>query len=1283
MATIILQTVGATVGTTLGGPIGGAIGSALGAAAGSAIDQSLFGAGAQNVDGPRLDSVRYLSSGEGNAIARLYGTSRIAGEIIWTTRFEEVISKKKVGGGKGGPPKSTVTEYSYYANFAVALCEGEIGGIGQVWADGTRINQSNLTLRVYRGTEDQMPDALIETKQGAGSAPAYRGTAYVVFENFALEEYGNRIPQISIEVIKPIGDLERTIKAVNLIPGASEFAYDTQPVIEESGKLSSIALNVHQSEAESDFLASLDMLQATCPNLEQVSLVVAWFGNDLRAGQCTIRPKVEVGSRKLAVGEDWDCAGLTRQEAELVSRIDGRPALGGTPSDRSVLRAIKEIKSRGLRVAITPFLMMDIPANNGLSDPYGENEQGAYPWRGRITGSLGPDTAQTSNRNEIASFVGGVTQTAGWNYRRMILHYAKLAQTAGGVDQFLIGSEMPGLTSLRDTDDTFPFVEALIQLADDARTLLGPNCLISYAADWTEYFHYRPNDGSGDLFYNLDPLWASANIDAVAIDVYFPLSDHRQGGEPSSQGRASNDPNALLSNIEAGEGYDWFYASEGDREAGVRSLITDGAAQKPWVYRFKDIRNWASNQHFDRRGGIEISTPSPWQPLSKPIIFAELGAPAVHNAATRPNVFADSKSSENGLPYFTNGGRDDLAQAAYLDAFLKYWDGEHSKYNDGTNPSLPSGLGALIDMSRCQIWAWDARPYPAFPQQTDVWSDGENWQRGHWLNGRLGRLRIADLIEILLLEAGFSAVDTSQVYGMVDGFILAEQASARRSLEALIDLFQITVLEQDGTLVFRSPGTDPITTLSMDEVVFTDDKPTTIRNRMQADDVAASVSLIHMDRGRDYQSAETSVDTAFGGLKNRQSINLPIATEGSELVPELESWLAAKVTARDTIQFNLSRKHTKLAVGDLVRFEDLQTERIWQLTEINEGASLECSAVSVRPQQTLPQTSALLTTVTPNPALGRLAVVFLDLPNLPFSDISQANRIAISALPWRNAANVYIARDSGVFEFQQSVPAPATVGELRQVLPASSVSSRWLREASIEVQLFNGELSSSTELGVLNGANAIAVGNNETGWEIIQFLHAVSKGNGIWELSGLLRGQSGTEDIAGLGYAQGTQIVVLDAAVEPLVGSDKYLGRALAWSIGPAGVPLDSPNSVEAIFEPGTRHLLPLGPVRLRAKQEVNGALNIKWVRRDRASGDDWQFVEIPMSEASEIYLVTLQAGPLVHEWSAIKPELTIAESELFALFGSGASIISISVSQVSERVGAGIATRISSSIQL
>ena len=53
---------------------------------------------------------------------------------------------------------------------------------------------------------------------------------------------------------------------------------------------------------------------------------------------------------------------------------------------QSVTHLIQELNARGLKVTLYPFVMMDIPAGNGLADPYtGTSSQPAYPWRGRIT----------------------------------------------------------------------------------------------------------------------------------------------------------------------------------------------------------------------------------------------------------------------------------------------------------------------------------------------------------------------------------------------------------------------------------------------------------------------------------------------------------------------------------------------------------------------------------------------------------------------------------------------------------------------------------------------------------------------------------------------------------------------------------------------------------------------------------------------------------------------------------------------------------------------------------
>src|SRR5512145_226730 len=244
MATLALAVAGAAVGsallpagvTILGATLtGAAVGSQVGALAGSFIDQSLFGAAGQSraLNGPRLTELRVTGSSEGAPIPRLYGRARIGGQIVWATDFEEeVVTTSQSGGGKGGAlgPQSKTTEYRYYASFAVALAEGEIAGIGRVWADGAELDLSTVTYRLHTGSETQAPDSLIEAREGAGNAPAYRGVACIVFERLALAPFGNRIPQLSFEVHRAVDSFEGSVRAVALIPGAGEFVYAQEPV---------------------------------------------------------------------------------------------------------------------------------------------------------------------------------------------------------------------------------------------------------------------------------------------------------------------------------------------------------------------------------------------------------------------------------------------------------------------------------------------------------------------------------------------------------------------------------------------------------------------------------------------------------------------------------------------------------------------------------------------------------------------------------------------------------------------------------------------------------------------------------------------------------------------------------------------------------------------------------------------------------------------------------------------------------------------------------------------
>ncbi len=313
---------------------------------------------------------------------------------------------------------------------------------------------------------------------------------------------GNRVPQFAFEVLRPVGGIAQTIRAVCLIPGSTEFGLDPRPVTEDAGFGTTKPANRFQLQAGSDVLASLDTLQALCPRLARVSVIVSWFGDDLRAGECRIAPRVD-STGKAVIGEDWEVAGLIRGEAQAVSLSNGAPAYGGTPSDAGLLRLIAELRRRGLEVVLYPFVMMDVPAGNALPDPRRPGAtQPAYPWRGRITCDPAPGLAGTSDATaaadaQVAAFFAN-------GYRAFIAHYAQLCVTAG-LSGFILGSEFVGLTRVRGASG-YPAVAALRSLAQEVRALLGPAVRLVYAADWTEYgADVRGSGASGKVKWNTAP----------------------------------------------------------------------------------------------------------------------------------------------------------------------------------------------------------------------------------------------------------------------------------------------------------------------------------------------------------------------------------------------------------------------------------------------------------------------------------------------------------------------------------------------------------------------------------------------------------------------------------------------------------------------------------------------------------------------------------------------------------------------------------------------------------
>ncbi len=1287
MATILLSAVGASLGAGFGGTIlglsGAVIGRAVGATLGRVIDQRLLGAGSKAVETGRVDRMRIQTAGEGNPVPRLWGQMRVPGHCIWAGPLVEV--RKKQGGGKGSAP--SVTNVSYRLSFALALCEGPVLGVGRVWADGEEVSADDLNMRVYPGNEEQLPDPAISAQEGE-SAPAYRGIAYVVIEDLGLEKWGNRVPQLSFEVTRAAKGgrgLSREVQAVAMIPGTGEYSLATTPVSYDMGMGEMQVINRNSPIAGTDFQASMQILGRELPRVGSVSLVVSWFGDDLRVGECTVRPKVEDASRE-GYEMDWRAGGVDRDQAAEVARVNDRPIYGGTPADGSVIEALRAIREAGRKAVFYPFILMEQLAGNARPDPWsGGASQPVMPWRGRITTSAAPGRAGSPDGTaaaaaEVARFFGAAqpghfqrdgneisySGPAEWSYRRFILHYAHLCAAAGGIDSFLIGSEMVGLTQIRGAGNSFPAVAQLRRLAADVRAILGDDVKIGYAADWSEYFGYNP--GNGDRFFHLDPLWADEDIDFIGIDNYMPLSDWREGDDhlDATWGRIDN-PDYLRANVAGGEGYDWYYAREEDRLEQIRTPIHDGAHDEHWIWRYKDIRNWWSRHHHERVGGIRRAQATDWVPGSKPVWFTEMGCAALDKGTNQPNKFLDAMSSESTLPYFSDGRRDDVIQAAYVRAMTEFWS------EPANNPTRRAygrtAAGRMIDMSRAHVWCWDARPFPAFPARLDLWSDGPAWERGHWLNGRAGAVPLSDVVAEICREAGVRAYDTEGLRGLVRGFALSGSESGRAALQPLMLAHGFDAVERDGVLGFVMRGGRVVAELGPEDMALAEEVEGVEVTRAADAELAGRVRLTHVEAGGDYAARTAETVMPGGEFLTVSDSELAMALTRGEGQAMAERWLSETVVARDTVRFALPPSLGHLGPGDVIRMaENRAGARRWRIDRVERAGAITVDAVRVepgvyRPARAVEGEASSRAFRPPIPVWP----VFLDLPLLRGDEAPHAPHLAVTATPWPGAAAVWVsAQQVGGYGLNSTIAQPSVMGQTLTPLTRARPGV-WDRGPALRVRVKGGTLEGATPEALMAGANLLAVGDGSAeGWELLQFAEARLISPGLWELSMRLRGQAGTDALMPDVWPVGSTVVLLDGAAEQVELAPTARNQLRYWRVGPATRAPDdaSYRPIAAAFR-GVG-LRPLSPCHLTLKGRA-----ISWNRRTRIQGDGWDGPDVPLGEAQELYLIRLvRDGNVLAQAQVSAPHWTVPQDIWSSAVAGGA--FAVEVAQLSDTFGPG-----------
>ncbi|MGL6209729.1 MAG: baseplate multidomain protein megatron, partial [Paracoccaceae bacterium] len=681
-----------------------------------------------------------------------------------------------------------------------------------------------------------------------------------------------------------------------------------------------------------------------------------------------------------------------------------------------------------------------------------------------------------------------------------------------------------------------------------------------------------------------------------------------------------------------------------------------------------DLKNWWLNPHHNRVDGVRQPVLTEWVPQSKPFRFTEYGCAAIDKGANQPNRFLDAKSSESGLPRASNGRRDDLMQMQYLRAMRQFWT------HPGNNGiSILTGQ-RMLDLDRSHVWAWDARPFPAFPGNSTLWTDAENYSRGHWVNGRSTSQPLSRVISEICSRAKIEDVDVSQAYGLVRGYSVGETTAARSSLQALTLAYGIEAVEREGRLRFQKRDGLGATKVDKDRLVVTSDMDGSIEVTRAADAETMGrirVSFVEAEGDFAVRTAEAIFPDDSANVVSES--DLPLALTATEARDMAERWLAEARIARDSARFALPKSAMRLGAGDRVeisgsryridRLEHSDAQAI-EAVRVEAGTYVPGHEINDRPRQR--------SFVSPLPVYPLL----LDLPMLTGNEVPHAPHVAVTASPWPGPVAIWTAPTDEGYLLNRVNESQAIIGITETELFAAP-SGLWDRGAALRVRLLDGALSSASTFAVLNGANVAAIGDGQTDiWEVLQFADAELVAPSVYDLRLRLRGQAGTDGVMPVSWPLGSVFVLLDGAVQQIQLAQTARGLSRFYRFGAASRSYDDRSVVVLERAFNGIGMRPYSVGHLRVIGASGQAVGLTWTRRTRLDGDSWQSSEVPLGEDREAYLLQVRQG------SAIRREVVVTTSTwsypaATQMADGVTGPFDVSVSQISDRFGPGPARSI------
>jgi hypothetical protein len=500
--------------------------------------------------------------------------------------------------------------------------------------------------------------------------------------------------------------------------------------------------------------------------------------------------------------------------------------------------------------------------------------------------------------------------------------------------------------------------------------------------------------------------------------------------------------------------------------------------------------------------------------------------------------------------------------------------------------------------------------------------------------GATGFVDLADVVAAECLRSGLTAddFDVSDLVGTeVRGFIA--NGSAREAIEHLMAWYYFECICGDK-LYFRFRGTSSVATIAFEDSGAGLDQaaePFCGVERANDWEMPAQVTAVAMNANADYEAVAATSDRGEStNSVRKEQFQLPIAATPAEAKGRANTYVLDARIASHTGEAALDDAYAHIECGDVVTMTDPDGNTYTMRNVREEYTRGVRKFGQVLNDNSVLQYSGLMSdTYEPsvNVALPAGPSMFLlDIPILRDADDDHGHYVAVDGdgTNWDGAV-VYKSTDGGT-SFSQIAASTndAVTGSAGTVL-GDWTGGNVFDEANSVTVTVSGTLTSSSRAAMLadRSVNAILVGD-----EILRFrtatLSATADGMSTYVLTGLLRGQRGTEWTMGLHEADERVVLLTIAALRRIDMDNAEVGLTRNYKGVTIGRLLSSAATEE--FANNAVGKKPFSPTDLRIARNGSNDATLTWKRRTRLGSRlvGSAGISCPLGETTEEYEIDI-----------------------------------------------------------